>query len=58
MIDKTKSEAPGELLRDTAAQEDVTADAAAGQDQMELAREAGLEDIIMDVPCRRSTRLK
>ena len=56
-VDKTEGEAPGELLRVTATQEDVTADATAGQDQMELAREAGLEDVISDVPRRRSPRL-
>ena len=57
-IDKTEGEAPDELLRDTAAQEEVTADAAAGHDLREVAEDAGLEEVTTNVPRRRSQRLK
>ena len=57
-VDEIEGKAPDNLLRDTATQEDVTADDAAGHNLRELAKEAGLEDGTTNVPRRRSQRLK
>ena len=55
---ETEGDVSEEKLRDADAQKDVITNAATGHDQMELAREVGLEGVITDMPRWRSTRLK
>ena len=55
---ETEGDVSEEKLRDADAQKDVITNAATGHDQMELAREVGLEGAITDMPRWRSTRLK
>ena len=45
VIDETEGDAPVEPLRDTATQEDATADGATGRNLRELAKEAGPEEV-------------